>query len=150
MWVFYLISLPLTLGMVILTLKYFAGPDVPRYVFFTVGYTWFCSISIIILVPADIWTVLISFKLIFNFFVEYLLIINILGLSSLHSSLKITRWLKHISFGMKGMCLCSIIHFLWKGKQISFFSAKIFYLGLHSCYNKFSSMFCLVGRKSWV
>ncbi|XVF59031.1 hypothetical protein PTKIN_Ptkin07bG0241300 [Pterospermum kingtungense] len=56
MWVFYLISLPLTLGMVILTLRYFAGPDVPRYVLFTVGYTWFCSLSIIILVPADIWT----------------------------------------------------------------------------------------------
>lgn len=57
MWVFYLISLPLTLGMVIVTLKYFAGPWVPRYVFLTVGYTWFCSLSIIILVPADIWTV---------------------------------------------------------------------------------------------
>ncbi|XWS44972.1 hypothetical protein CRYUN_Cryun15aG0095800 [Craigia yunnanensis] len=56
MWVFYLISLPLTLGMVIFTLRYFAGPDVPRYVLFTVGYTWFCSLSIIILVPADIWT----------------------------------------------------------------------------------------------
>ncbi|XP_012081622.2 LMBR1 domain-containing protein 2 homolog A isoform X1 [Jatropha curcas] len=56
MWVFYLISLPLTLGMVILTLRYFAGPEVPRYVFFTVGYTWFCSLSIIILVPADIHT----------------------------------------------------------------------------------------------
>ncbi|KAI3462094.1 hypothetical protein Pfo_018757 [Paulownia fortunei] len=60
MWVFYLISLPLTLGMVVLTLKYFSGPDVPRYVFFTVGYTWFCSISIIILVPADIWTTIIG------------------------------------------------------------------------------------------
>ncbi|KAL6558800.1 hypothetical protein OROMI_019150 [Orobanche minor] len=60
MWVFYLISLPLTLGMVILTLKYFSGPDVPRYVLFTVGYTWFCSISIIILVPADIWTTMIG------------------------------------------------------------------------------------------
>lgn len=60
MWVFYLISLPLTLGMVVLTLKYFAGPDVPRYVFFTVGYTWFCSISIIILVPADVWTTIIG------------------------------------------------------------------------------------------
>ncbi|KAL3527601.1 hypothetical protein ACH5RR_012257 [Cinchona calisaya] len=60
MWVFYLISLPLTLGMVILTLRYFAGPDVPRYVYFTVGYTWFCSISIIILVPADIWTTTIG------------------------------------------------------------------------------------------
>lgn len=57
MWVFYLISLPLTLGMVIVTLRYFAGPWVPRYVFLTVGYTWFCSLSIIILVPADIWTV---------------------------------------------------------------------------------------------
>lgn len=60
MWVFYLISLPLTLGMVILTLKYFSGPDVPRYVFVTVGYTWFCSISVIILVPADIWTAITS------------------------------------------------------------------------------------------
>lgn len=57
MLVFYLISLPLTLGMVLLTLRYFAGPEVPRYVLFTVGYTWFCSLSIIILVPADIWTV---------------------------------------------------------------------------------------------
>lgn len=63
MWVFYLISLPLTLGMVVLTLKYFAGPDVPRYVFFTVGYTWFCSLSIIIIVPADIWTVISYFHL---------------------------------------------------------------------------------------
>jgi hypothetical protein len=57
MWVFYLISLPLTVGMVISTLKYFAGPEVPRYVLFTVGYTWFCSLSVIILVPADIWAV---------------------------------------------------------------------------------------------
>ncbi|GAB4848757.1 hypothetical protein Ancab_003484 [Ancistrocladus abbreviatus] len=56
MWVFYLISLPLTLGMVTVTVKYFAGPHVPRYVFFTVAYAWFCSLSIIILVPADIWT----------------------------------------------------------------------------------------------
>ncbi|GFY90078.1 LMBR1-like membrane protein [Actinidia rufa] len=65
MWVFYLISLPLTTGMVMLTLRYFAGPHVPRYVLFTVGYTWFCSLSIIILVPADIWTVIdsLSFSL---------------------------------------------------------------------------------------
>ncbi|GAA0173446.1 hypothetical protein LIER_27062 [Lithospermum erythrorhizon] len=56
MWVFYLISLPLTMGMVGLTLWYFAGPDVPRYVRLTVGYTWFSSISIVMLVPADIWT----------------------------------------------------------------------------------------------
>jgi hypothetical protein len=57
MWVFYLISLPLTLGMVVVTLRYFAGPAVPRYVVVTVGYAWFCSLSIIILVPADIWQV---------------------------------------------------------------------------------------------
>ncbi|MBA0687980.1 hypothetical protein Goari_005791, partial [Gossypium aridum] len=44
------------MGMVILTLRYFAGPAVPIYVLLTVGYTWFCSFSIIILVPADIWT----------------------------------------------------------------------------------------------
>ncbi|KAA3482530.1 LMBR1 domain-containing protein 2-like protein isoform X1 [Gossypium australe] len=56
MMFFYLISLPLTMGMVILTLKYFSSPDVPNFVLFTVGYTWFCSFSIIILVPADIWT----------------------------------------------------------------------------------------------
>lgn len=60
MWVFYMISLPLTVGMVVITLKYFAGPHVPRYVFFTVGYAWFCSLSIIILVPADIWTTVIG------------------------------------------------------------------------------------------
>ncbi|XP_027334109.1 LMBR1 domain-containing protein 2 homolog A isoform X1 [Abrus precatorius] len=60
MWVFYLISLPLTTGMVLLTLRYFAGPEVPRYVLFTVGYTWFCSLSIIILVPADIWATMSS------------------------------------------------------------------------------------------
>ncbi|KAL5556483.1 hypothetical protein UlMin_038719 [Ulmus minor] len=62
MWVFYLISLPLTVGMVILTLRYFAGPEVPRYVLLTVGYTWFCSASIIILVPADIWTTIHAIK----------------------------------------------------------------------------------------
>ncbi|KAK1385940.1 LMBR1 domain-containing protein 2-like [Heracleum sosnowskyi] len=60
MWVFYLFSLPLTMGMVMLTLRYFAGPDVPRYVLFLVGYTWFSSISIIILVPADIWGAIIG------------------------------------------------------------------------------------------
>ncbi|XP_039127247.1 LMBR1 domain-containing protein 2 homolog A isoform X1 [Dioscorea cayenensis subsp. rotundata] len=60
MWLFYLISLPLTMGMVAVTLRYFAGPDVPRYVLFTVGYAWFCSLSIIILVPPDIWTTIIG------------------------------------------------------------------------------------------
>ncbi|CAN7101065.1 unnamed protein product [Brassica rapa subsp. narinosa] len=58
MWVFYLISLPLTLGLVVFTLRYFAGPEIPRYVLITVGYTWFCSVSVIILAPADIWTTL--------------------------------------------------------------------------------------------
>ena len=62
-------SLPMTIGMVIFTLIYFSGPDVPKYVFFTVAYTWFCSLSIIILVPADIWTVFPNqFILITTFF----------------------------------------------------------------------------------
>ncbi|KAL1831753.1 hypothetical protein ACET3Z_001404 [Daucus carota] len=60
MWVFYIFSLPLTMAMVMLTLKYFAGPEVPRYVLFLVGYTWFSSISIIILVPVDIWCAIIG------------------------------------------------------------------------------------------
>ncbi|KAL3538680.1 hypothetical protein ACH5RR_002046 [Cinchona calisaya] len=60
MWVFYLISLPLTMAMVAFTLHYFASPDVPRYVRFTVGYTWFCSLSFIILVPADIWAAVVG------------------------------------------------------------------------------------------
>lgn len=68
MWVFYVISLPLTMGMVMLTLLYFAGPDVPRYVLFLVGYTWFCSISVIILVPADLWAVSSFFCLILKLF----------------------------------------------------------------------------------
>jgi hypothetical protein len=57
MWVFYLISLPLTAGMVAATLRYFAGPAVPLYVLATVGYAWLCSLSFVILVPADIYTV---------------------------------------------------------------------------------------------
>ena len=57
MWVFYLISLPLTVGLVAATLRYFAGPAVPLYVLATVGYAWLCSLSFIVLVPADIWTV---------------------------------------------------------------------------------------------
>ncbi|XP_020255787.1 LMBR1 domain-containing protein 2 homolog A-like isoform X2 [Asparagus officinalis] len=60
MWVFYLISLPLTLSMVTFTLRYFAGPHVPTYVLLAVGYAWFCSISIIIIVPADIWTTVVG------------------------------------------------------------------------------------------
>lgn len=68
MWVFYVISLPLTMGMVLLTLLYFAGPDVPRYVLFVVGYTWFCSISVIILVPADLWAVRFTFLTFFILF----------------------------------------------------------------------------------
>lgn len=57
---FYLLSLPLTVGMVLVTLRYFSGPGVAPYVLFTVGYAWFCSLSIIILVPADIWTTIIG------------------------------------------------------------------------------------------
>jgi hypothetical protein len=43
--------------MVAATLRYFAGPAVPLYVLATVGYAWLCSLSFVILVPADIYTV---------------------------------------------------------------------------------------------
>ncbi|KQK18964.1 hypothetical protein BRADI_1g45660v3 [Brachypodium distachyon] len=56
MWVFYLIALPLTVGLVAATLRYFAGPAVPLYVLATVGYAWLCSLSFVILVPTDIYT----------------------------------------------------------------------------------------------
>ncbi|KAK7369321.1 hypothetical protein VNO80_11358 [Phaseolus coccineus] len=61
MWVFYMISMPLTAGMVLFTLRYYAAPRVPSYVLFTVGYTWLSSLSIIVLVPADIWTTISSY-----------------------------------------------------------------------------------------
>ncbi|KAG0513480.1 hypothetical protein BDA96_10G106000 [Sorghum bicolor] len=57
MWVFYMISLPLTVGMVAATLRYFAGPAVPAHVLAVVGYAWLCSLSFVVLVPTDIWTV---------------------------------------------------------------------------------------------
>ncbi|XP_037469787.1 LMBR1 domain-containing protein 2 homolog A-like [Triticum dicoccoides] len=56
MWVFYLIAMPLTVGMVAATLRYFAGPAVPLHVLATVGYAWLCSLSFVILVPTDIYT----------------------------------------------------------------------------------------------
>nr|CAB3467496.1 unnamed protein product [Digitaria exilis] len=57
MWVFYMISLPLTVGMVVATLRYFAGPAVPAHVLAVVGYAWLCSLSFVVLVPTDIWMV---------------------------------------------------------------------------------------------
>jgi len=57
MWVFYVISLPLTVGMVAATLRYFADPAVPARVLAVVGYAWLCSLSFVVLVPTDIWTV---------------------------------------------------------------------------------------------
>lgn len=57
MWFFYALAGPIALGMVVATLQYFAASTVPLHVRWIVGYAWFCTISIIILVPADIWTV---------------------------------------------------------------------------------------------
>lgn len=57
MWIFYALAGPIALGMVTATLQYFAARTVPLHVRFIVGYAWFCTISIIVLVPADIWTV---------------------------------------------------------------------------------------------
>jgi hypothetical protein len=56
MWVFYALAGPIALGMVVATLQYFAASTVPLHARWIVGYAWFCTISIIILVPADIWS----------------------------------------------------------------------------------------------
>ena len=57
MWLFYALAGPIALGMVTGVLQYFAARTVPLHVRLIVGYAWFCTISIIVLVPADIWTV---------------------------------------------------------------------------------------------
>ncbi|KAG9141832.1 hypothetical protein Leryth_013951 [Lithospermum erythrorhizon] len=142
MWVFYLISLPLTLGMVIFTLKYFAGPYVPRYVFFTVGYTWFCSISIIILVPADIWTTIIghdkggiSFFWIWSYWSTFLLTWIVVPLiqgyedagdftvverlkTSVHVNL--VFYLIVGAIGLIGLILLIVTHKTWSGGLLGF------------------------------
>lgn len=56
MWYFYAVALPVTLGMVIYTLQHFASPKVARHVRIVVGYAWFVNMSIVILVPLDVWT----------------------------------------------------------------------------------------------
>nr|PNR62243.1 hypothetical protein PHYPA_000667 [Physcomitrium patens] len=56
MWVFYALAGPIALGMVTGVLQYFAARTVPLHVRVVVGYAWLCAISIIVLVPADIWT----------------------------------------------------------------------------------------------
>ena len=57
MWMFYAISLPVTLGMVVWMLMYYASPRVLPHVRIIVAYAWFVNVSIVILVPVDVWTV---------------------------------------------------------------------------------------------
>ncbi|KAK7387532.1 hypothetical protein VNO78_28408 [Psophocarpus tetragonolobus] len=143
MWVFYLISLPLTTGMVLFTLRYFAGPDVPRYVLFTVGYTWFCSLSIIILVPADIWATMssnqenggISFFWSWSYWSTFLLTWAVVPLiqgfedagdftvserlkTSVHVNL--IFYLIVGSIGLFGLILLIMTHNKWKGSLMGF------------------------------
>ncbi|KAG7987584.1 hypothetical protein I3843_03G141600 [Carya illinoinensis] len=137
MWVFYLISLPLTVGMVIFTLRYFAGPEVPRYVLLTVGYTWFCSLSVIILVPADIWTTMhhsqnggISFFWSWSYWSTFLLTWAVVPLiqgfedagdftmkerlkTSLH--VNFVFYLVVGSIGLFGLILVIMMHKSWRG-----------------------------------
>ncbi|CAM6097600.1 unnamed protein product [Calypogeia fissa] len=58
MWFFYPVAVAITLIIVGGTLKYFAAASVPLHVNLIVGYTWFCTVIIIVLVPADIWITL--------------------------------------------------------------------------------------------
>ncbi|EXC09705.1 hypothetical protein L484_019802 [Morus notabilis] len=142
MWVFYLISLPLTVGMVILTLRYFAGPEVPRYVFLTVGYTWFCSLSIIILVPADIWTTThgmwnggISFFWSWSYWSTFLLtwaVVPLIQGFEDAGDFTVTERLKtsvHVnlvfylivgSIGLFGLILLIMMHKTWSGSVLGF------------------------------
>ncbi|KHN44358.1 LMBR1 domain-containing protein 2 like A [Glycine soja] len=143
MWVFYLISLPLTTGMVLFTLRYFAGPYVPRYVLFTVGYTWFCSLSIIILVPADIWATMssnqvngaISFFWSWSYWSTFLLtwavVLLIQGFEdagdfTVSERLKTSVHVNLIfylivgSIGLFGLILLILTHNKWKGSLLGF------------------------------
>ncbi|KAK4256668.1 hypothetical protein QN277_006362 [Acacia crassicarpa] len=143
MWVFYMISLPLTVGMVLFTLRYFAGPDVPRYVLFTVGYTWFCSLSIIILVPADIWATLsshhenggISFFWSWSYWSTFLLTWAVVPLiqgfedagdftvsERLKSSVHVNLLFYAIvgSIGLFGLVLLIMMHKTWNGGLLGF------------------------------
>ncbi|KAE9604789.1 hypothetical protein Lal_00010903 [Lupinus albus] len=143
MWVFYLISLPLTTAMVLLTLKYFAAPHVPRYVLFTVGYTWFSSVSIIILVPADIWATMslihdsggISFFWSWSYWSTFLLTWAVVPLiqgfedagdftvserlkTSVHVNL--VFYLIVGSIGLFGLILLILMHKTWSGSLLGF------------------------------
>eukprot|EP00897_Mesotaenium_endlicherianum_P005633 jgi/Mesen1/5098/ME000252S04208 len=55
MWQFFLIAIPIVLGMVIYVLHHFASPKVTPHVRVVVAYAWFVSLSIVVLVPVDIW-----------------------------------------------------------------------------------------------
>ncbi|XP_013643076.2 LMBR1 domain-containing protein 2 homolog A-like isoform X2 [Brassica napus] len=146
MWVFYLISLPLTLGLVVFTLRYFAGPEIPRYVLITVGYTWFCSVSVIILAPADIWTTLslppnhpengaISFLWSWSYWSTFLLTWAVVPLiqgfedagdftvserlkTSLHVNLVFYLVLGFV--GLLGLILLIMMHRNWKGSILGY------------------------------
>ncbi|KFK25335.1 hypothetical protein AALP_AA8G099400 [Arabis alpina] len=146
MWVFYLISLPLTLGLVFSTLRYFSGPEIPRYVLITVGYTWFCSVSVIILAPADIWTTLslppnhhengaISFLWSWSYWSTFLLTWAVVPLiqgyedagdftvserlkTSVHANLVFYLILGFI--GLLGLILLIMMHRNWKGSILGY------------------------------
>ncbi|KAK2437305.1 LMBR1 domain-containing protein A [Trifolium repens] len=132
----------MTIGMVIFTLKYFSGPDVPKYVFFTVAYAWFCSLSIIILVPADIWTTLnnnyngaISFLWSLSYWSTFLLTWAVVPLlqgyedagdftvktrlrTSLHGNL--VFYLSLGSVGLFGLILLIALNKFWSGSILGF------------------------------
>ncbi|CAN8236821.1 unnamed protein product [Cochlearia groenlandica] len=146
MWVFYLISLPLTLGLVFSTLRYFSGPEVPRYVLLTVGYTWFCSVSVIILAPADIWTTLslpanhpengaISFLWSWSYWSTFLLtwaVVPLIQGFEDAGDFNVTERLKtsvHANFvfylilgsiGLLGLILLVMMHKNWKGSILGY------------------------------
>eukprot|EP00850_Spirogloea_muscicola_P000577 SM000002S05657 [mRNA] locus=s2:1440309:1445495:+ [translate_table: standard] len=62
MWAFYALALPVTLAMVVLTLHHFASPRVSPHVRLIVAFTWFINLSIVVLVPVDVWKTMSGLK----------------------------------------------------------------------------------------
>ncbi|KAL0384441.1 UNVERIFIED_CONTAM: LMBR1 domain-containing protein 2B [Sesamum radiatum] len=111
--------------MVGVTLWYFMGPGVARYVRFTVGYTWFCSLSIVILVPADIWTVtgrLFGFRVVVPIIQGY----EDAGDFTIRERLKTSAHVNLIyyscvgSIALCGVILLIILHKNWGGSILGF------------------------------
>jgi hypothetical protein len=58
MWAFFGVALVLVLGVIVLLLRRYAGPNVPVVVKLATSYAWLTSLSIVVIVPIDVYTTL--------------------------------------------------------------------------------------------